>query len=228
MTKERLFTEEELEEMGTRTDELILKAIEEGDIKKARRLVLRMYKEFKAMHDIEVAMVTSVLSFIGNRFGDETLHEALHGMLSCWVKDAARAYEKVGDPKARAKMFAYGLKGHGQGIKVEEDNEKFTFIWETCGSGGELVRDGSYGPPRNFYKVKEPQLMTYGKPDFPAYCAHCIFHAIVGIEETGVPLYIHVPPDNPGVEPCRMYIYKDPKAIPAEYYEIVGKKKPAW
>lgn len=228
MIEERLFTKEELEALGTRTDELILKAIDEGDTKKAKKLVRRMYGELIAMHDLEVTMVTAALSFIGRRFGDKTLHEALHEMLSSWVREAARDYAKVEDPRRRAQMLAYGLKGHGQRLKIEEDAEKFIFTMEPCGSGGKLVREGSYEPPRNFHRVKKPQLMTYGKPDYPVYCAHCIFHEIVGIEETGVPLFILIPPDSPGKEPCRMLLYKDPKAIPDEYYERVGKQKPTW
>jgi len=229
MTEGRLFTDQELEDMGKRTNELIVNAIDEGDPGKAKKLVRRMYNELIAMHDIEVTMVTATLSFIGRRFGDEVLHEALHDMLASWVRQAAREYVKVEDPRARAKMFAYGLKGHGVAVRIEEDAEKFIFSMEPCGSGGKLVRDGSYdGPPRDFYRVKTPQLMTYGKPDYPAYCAHCIFHEIVGMEETGIPLFLMDPSDRPGEEPCRMLLYKDPKAIPAEYYERAGLQKPSW
>lgn len=226
MIEERLFTQEELEELGTRTDELILKAIDDGDTQKAKKLVHRMYGELMAMHDLEVTMVTAALSFIGRRFGDETLHEALHEVLSSWVREAARDYAKVEDPRRRAQMFAYGLRGHGQKLRVEEDAEKFIFTMEPCGSGGKLVRDGSYGPPPGFYRVKKPQIMTYGKQNYPVYCAHCIFHEIVGIEETGVPLFILIPPDKPGTEPCRMLLFKDRKAIPEEFYERVRKQKP--
>jgi len=185
-----------------------------------------MYKELMAMHDIEVTMVAAGLSFIGRHFGDEVLQEALHDVLASWVRKAARDYEKVKDPRRRAQMFAYGLKGHGQKIRIEEDAEKFVFTMEPCGSGGKLVRDGIYGPSTNFYRVRKPYLMTYGQRDFSVYCAHCIFHEIVGIEETGVPLFIMVPPNKPGEEPCRMLLFKDPKEIPPEYYERVGKKKP--
>lgn len=226
MAGEELFTREELDELGARTDETILNAMDRGDIQKARNLVKHMYRELIAMHDIEVTMVTAALSFIGKRFGDDVLHEALHEMLASWVKEAAREYAKIQDPRVKAKMFARGLKGHGVKVKIEEDSEKFIFSMEPCGSGGKLIRSGSYEPPKNFYRVKKPRLMTHRRPDYPVYCAHCIFHEIIGIEETGIPLFIHLPPDKLGEEPCRMLLYKDPKAIPSSYYERIGKKKP--
>lgn len=226
MPQQRYFTEEELRELGAKTEDLIVKAIDAGDSEKAKKLVHRMYGELLAMHDLEATMVTATLSFIGKRFGDKVLEEALHEMLASWVKQAARDYAKVDSPKRRAQMFAYGLKGHGVALQIEEDDEKFIFTQQPCGSGGKLVRDGSYGPPRNFYRVHQPQMMTYGKKDWPAYCAHCIFHEIVGMEETGVPLFVLVPPDRPGEQPCRMLLYKDPANIPAEYFERAGLKKP--
>ncbi len=226
MPPQRYFTEAELKELGANTRDLVIKAIDAGDTEKARKLVNRMYGELLAMHDLETTMVTAAMSFIGKRFGDKVLEEALHEMLGSWVKQAARDYAKVDSPKRQAQMFAYGLKGHGEPLTVEEDDEKFIFTMQPCGSGGKLVRQGSYGPPRDFYTVQKPQLMTYGKKDWPAYCAHCIFHEIVGIEETGVPLFVLAPPDKPGEQPCQMLLYKNPKDIPAKYYERAGKKKP--
>ena len=228
MKKGRLFAKKELEELGERTKDLLLKAIEAGDQDKAKMLARRMYGELMAMHDIEVKMLTAALSFIGRRYGDATLHQALHEVLGSWVRQTARAYARVEDPRRRAEMLAYGLKGHGGALKIEEDADKFTLTMEPCGSGGRLVLEGCYGPPTNFYRVKKPQMMTYGKKDFPVYCAHCIFHEIVGIEETGVPLFVLLPPEKPGEEPCHMLLYKDPRTIPEEYYERAGKKKPRW
>ena len=47
-----------------------------------------------------------------------------------------------------------------------------------------------------------------------------------GIEQTGAPVTIEFPPERPG-ERCVHHVYKDPRRIPAEIYERVGKRKPA-
>ena len=50
----RVFTQEELEEMGKRTIDLLTEAIEAGDKERAKKLAGRMYREFSAMHDLYV------------------------------------------------------------------------------------------------------------------------------------------------------------------------------
>ncbi len=108
------------------------------------------------------------------------------------------------------------------------DEEKFTITMTPCGSGGKLVLEGGYKPPRNLARVKKAQPQTFGKENFPVYCTHCAFQEIVPIEVLGHPIFITDPPDADkiGEIPCSVYIYKDPKNIPEEFYERIGKKKP--
>ena len=73
MKQERIFTEEELEEMGARTVDLIERAIDLGDNEKAKKLGKRMYSEGLLMHDILADWVAALLSFIGRRYGDDGL-----------------------------------------------------------------------------------------------------------------------------------------------------------
>ncbi|MDP2953167.1 MAG: hypothetical protein Q8O76_07620 [Chloroflexota bacterium] len=228
MGSTRLFTDQELKEMGTLTLDSINEALDKGDGERARRLAKRMYKEFEAMHDLYCAWVTGLLSFIGRRYGDQVLEESLRESCESWIRPLMDIYAKA-DPRRRLQMLASGLKGHLQPMTIEEDDEKFTIMMQPCGSGGRLVLGGSYGPPRNFLRIKKPQLITYGQADFPAYCAHCPFQEILPEEWTGAPFIVTfpAPSDKIGKEPCRMYLYKDPKAIPPEIYRRVGNKKPA-
>lgn len=225
MKGNKVFTEEELNEMGRQTVDVIEQSIDAGDRQKAKKLTRRMYREFLAMHDLFRDWVTALLTFIGTHYGDEALYQALEEGCSSWVKPLTELYANK-DIRRKVELLAGGLRGHLQPLEIKEDDEKFIFLGRPCGSGGRLVLDGSYGPPRNFMKVKKAQPMTYGREDFPVYCAHCPFQEILPIEWNGAPLFVTVPPAKLGEEPCQMYLYKEPKAIPPELYQRVGKRKP--
>ncbi|MFC2002921.1 hypothetical protein ACFLV4_03125 [Chloroflexota bacterium] len=224
MSKERVFTEEELKEMGGRTLDAIQAAIDDGDGEKARKLSRRMYNDFFYMHALYRDWTTALLTFVGRHYGDEALEQALRESCTAWLKPLVELYSKA-ELRRKVQMQANGLRGHLGLLRVEEDDEKFTFIMEPCGSGGRLILDGSYGSPQNFLMVKKGQPITYGREDFPVYCTHCSIVEILPVEWTGVPLFIVAPAEKLGEEPCRVYLYKDAKAIPQEYYRMVGKTK---
>lgn len=74
---ERLFSENELREMGKRSVDRLTEAIEAGDSEAAKRISQRMYNEFLSMHDLYRNWTTAMLSEIGRRFGDEALDEIM-------------------------------------------------------------------------------------------------------------------------------------------------------
>jgi len=227
MADERLFTKEELAEMGKMTVEAIQEAIDKGDGEKAKKLSRRMYREFLAMHDLYLHFTTGLLSYVGRQHGDEALYQALYGAVGAFMRPLVEAYRGI-EPRRRAEMLAAGLRGHLHPLKVEEDDEKFTFMMQPCASGGRLILEGAYeGPPNKFLKVEKAQEMTFGRSDHPVYCVHCAFQEIVPIDWEGVPPFITEPSPNLGKEPCRIYIYKRPEDIPARFYERFGKQKPA-
>ena len=51
-------------------------------------------------------------------------------------------YEKAEDFRHRVQMFAMGLRGHLQPMKVEEDDEKVCITMVLCGSGERLFKGG--------------------------------------------------------------------------------------
>lgn len=227
MAEERLFTREELAEMGKMTVDSIQEAIDSGDGERAKKLSRRMYREFLAMHDLYLHFVTGLLSFVDRQYGDEALYQGLGEGCAAFLRPLAERYRGM-EPRRKAELLAMGLRGHLHPLKIEEDDEKFTFMMQPCASGGRLILQGAYdGPPNNFAKVAKAQPMTYGRADHPVYCVHCSFQEILPIEWDGVPLFITEPAKELGKEPCRIYIYKRPEDIPDRFYERIGKQKPA-
>lgn len=225
--EERIFTEEELKEMAVETVDLVQQAIDQGELEKAKKLTRRMHKEFFAMHEAFRNWITSLLDFIGRRQGDEAVYEAIHIAFSHFT-DLAKEYRKK-DFRRQVEMLASGLKGgHLTPLEIKEDDEKVTIMMKPCGSGGRAILNGYYeGPPRNFLKIKKPQVMTFWRSDYPVYCCHCPFQDIIPIEADGYPIWVTVPAEKLGEGLCRFILYKNPDNIPTKYYERYGKKKPS-
>lgn len=224
MTGGRIFSRQELEQLGARTSDLIDGAIDAGAPERAKKLNHRMNIEFLEMHDMYLKWVTALLGHIYRRYGDDALYQALSESLGPSWKPVVENYTGK-DARSKAEMYAWGLRGHLQPLKVVEDDEKITLMMQPCGSGGKLMLSKSYEPPLNLAKIKKAQHMTFNREDFPVYCAHCAFQEILSIEWAGEPVVVLEPGQEIGAQVCRFHIYKDPKNVPAEFYERFGKKK---
>ena len=207
MVEDKVFTKEELEAMGHRTLDLLQNAIDGGEKETAKKLAKRMYNEFSAMHDLYRDWLTDLFSFVGRHFGDETLSKALEETVSNFTNRVADRYAHK-DPGRQVKILAAGLRGHLQPLQIEEDEEKFIIKLAPCGSGGRQVQEGLYDPPTNLLKVEKSQPMTFDRPNFPVYCAHCFFQNMVTVEPDGKPLFIVEPAKEIGKDPCSFYLYK--------------------
>jgi hypothetical protein len=227
---ERWFTDAELKEMGTRTLDRLTAAIEAGDAEKAKKLAKRMYGEFLGMHDLYRNWITETLSQIGRRWGDEVLEEIMTAGVAAWWKpvlaNLAKAPPGAEGLKAKTKMFVSGSHGHLQPLEVTEDDEKIEIKLCPCGSGGRLITEGLYEGEGALYKIGKPRTMTYGRPDYPVYCAHEAAMELLSIRQNGKPFVVVEPAAKLGSEYCSVLIYKDPAKIPARYYERLGLEKP--
>ncbi len=224
MKQEMIFTQDELTEMGTRTVDLIERAIDLGDYEKAKKLSRRLSREALAMHDLYRDWITALLTFIGRFYGDKVLYQALEESISMWLKPVLDMYEKE-DTRRRVQLCAAALRGHCQPVEIKEDEEKFVFKMKPCGSGGRLVLEGKYGSLQNFLKVERPQAMTYWKKDFPVYCCHGHFLSSLPLTWGRAPAFLEIASDNIGYEPCEFWVFKDPKAIPQDVYTKIGLMK---
>ncbi len=224
----RLFSETEIAEMETRTVDRLTEAIEAGNTEKAKRIAQRMYNEFRSMHDLYRDWTTATLSFIGRRFGDEVLEEAMtEGVKAWWLPNLEKFPQGPEALRQRIKMFVAGLHGHLQPLHIEEDDEKVVIQMQPCGSGGRLILEGKYEGPNAFLTLDTPQKLTYGRDSFPVYCAHEPPMELLDITTHGAPFVVVEPARELGKEPCSFIIYKDPSKVPAKYYERLGLTKPS-
>jgi hypothetical protein len=224
MIMNRVFTQEELEEMGRRTVDLLTEAIEAGDKERAKKLAKRMYREASNIHDLYVEWTAGFMDYIYANYGDDALYQALRKVIGGPPRPMGSA-EKV-DFRRRVQGLAFALRGHLQPVKVEEDDEKVCMTMEPCGSGQRLAQRGAYGPPRNLTRIQKPHLITWGMSDFPVYCTHAPVLEIVSIEQFGYPTRVICPAEKVAEASCKYCVYKNIEDIPEEVYTRVGKSKP--
>jgi hypothetical protein len=198
-------------------------AVRAGDAVRARALLDTRDRQHQVIHDQFIAIKAGFYSYAGTVFGDRRLEEILRHTGERQRQGFERWEQMPVEDFVRAS--AHLLKTHMGNVTVTEDAEKFTIVQDPCGSGGRLMREGAYDGKAGLCKVGAAQPMTFGKSDFPSYCAHCaVWNNIQCIEWFGHPQWSIDHPATPA-DPCRIHIYKDPKRIPDRYYEQVGKQR---
>ena len=211
-------------EIETPTPDLIEEAIDAGDAARAKQLLRFMVSDWQRNKDFSINWITQLLSFIGRRLGEPAVEEALRDLGERYVRPRRASTEP---PSARKRMegVARGMKANGADVELTEDDEKYVLSFR-CGSGGMLIDEGAYGPPKDYLTLREKGPVTFGRDELPVYCAHCsVNNEIQPIEWDGAPATIQFPPTKAG-ERCVHHIYKDRESIPVEIYNRVGKTKP--
>ena len=225
MTKARVFSQEELKTLETPLVDRIATAIDSGQYETAKALARQLEEECVPMIYNFEEFVTALLSFILQEQGEDALEQSLRYAANALMKPIHDSIDSL-DFRGLVEAFAAFFRAHtGRGLRIEEDDEKVTMVLNPCGSGGRMVREGHFGPPKNLNKIEKARGLTFGRENFPCYCAHCaVFHHMMPIEWSGKPFPPIEVGHGPG-DPCKWHFYKDPAAIPARYYEQVGKEK---
>jgi hypothetical protein len=226
MKKNRIFTDEELKAMGTRTLDVVKEAIDAGDKDKAKAMAQRMYDEFKFLHDGYMFWTSGLLTYIYKNFGIDAVEEAEREAHTIEARAVFKPLEKT-DTRFVVEHTAKAMRGHMQPVVVNEDDEKITLEMKPCGSGERIIQYGGYEPEIGLVKIKEPHKITWGMKDFPIYCVHCPVMEMLEIENTGHFNVVKSVSDPLCQDSCMFNIYKDPADIPEECYTRAGKTKPA-
>lgn len=225
MINSRIFTDQELREMGTRTLDLLIEAIDAGDREKARMLAQRMYGECGTLHDGSMFGITGLQTYIYNKLGIDALEEAERAAHTAEAKTVFAPPEAT-DLRSQVELLAGVLRGHMQPVKIEEDDEKISLAMQPCGSGARIIQKGGYSPEVGLAKVAGPHPATWGLEDFPIYCTHCPILERMQVENLGSlgACRIFTPPVGSG--DCSFVFYKNPADVPEEFYTRIGKQKP--
>ena len=225
MTENRIFTDQELKEMGARTLDLVFEAIDAGDKEKAKALAGRMKQEFNYLHDGYMFWVSGLLTYIYKNYGIEAVEKAEREAHTAEAKVVFKPPEKT-DIRSRVEHLAGGLRGHMQPITIVETDKTISLSMKPCGSGERILQKDGYSPEVGLARVKEPHRITWGMKDFPMYCVHCPLMEALELENTGKFGAVHIVTEPMGHGACEFVFFKNPEDIPEESYARIGKKKP--
>jgi hypothetical protein len=196
--------------------------IEEGSDAPACRRAAALRVEALALHDGLMSRVSALLTILYEDHSEKEL---------TWVLNRVMRPEAM-DPdgklpfREKVENIMRFTRSHLLPFSVSEDDEKVTFMPDPCPSGARLIRSGHYDSPRNNAIVRDRGPMTYGRESLPIYCCHEPAMELSSVLKTGIPLFIVDPPEDVGITPCKIYVYKNPAQIPEAYYQRLGLKRP--
>jgi hypothetical protein len=233
MDENRWFDPDALAQMSRPTMDRAIEAIEAGDLEAAAALCKAMKYEWRFLHDLMAESTLGLVTFIQENWGDEAVADAWRSSLSRgWKRDTEAVVDRDRREVVEALAATWrahstsGVGPHPGAFSIEEDDEKFTFAMNPCGSGQRMVRRGFYEGPNAYGVTAEAHDWSYGRKGFPLYCTHCSFmNEILPIKWYGAPLYPSEAPENFHEDPCTWFWYKDPDAIPERYWERYGAEK---
>jgi hypothetical protein len=231
------YNKEQIYELTTPVAIRIMKSIRQKKINEARDLCDLLKEERIVLHDLFADFCVALFTWIGRNLGEERLQDMF---IFCFEQSARRQLYDLYDPAlkrgleafliARDSWVAHSCSGageHGGAFRLEEDDEKFTFILDPCGSGGRLWRKHRYEAPFDFSVTEHAYPWSYDRKGFPYYCIHCFFmNELLPYRHLGYINWPVDPPEHP-MDVCRWYLYKDFFAVPEKYYARSGLSKPA-
>jgi hypothetical protein len=204
-----------------------LAALDDGDVALAQDQIKRAAKQSRSLKDYSISWIADLLSFIGERDGEQAVEDALRRFGDRELADRSEPDNDWWSVPAevRAKVVSRAMLSNFGEVEVEADETKITLSFR-CGSGGWLIDSGAYEGDEALLTLSETGPRTFGRDELPVYCAHCsVNNEMQAVESTGRLSTVEHPPTRPG-EPCIHHVYRDPADIPDEIYLRIGKTRP--
>ncbi len=149
----RFFTKRELADMAKPMPDRIIRCIQRGFYQNALALCREIRGEFLALHDLYVMMIVSTLTFIADASGEESLGDVLELQYRKCVEEPVLARTDMQSARATVAFLANKIfstdncnrTGYHPGkFQIRQDDRHISFVLDPCGSGGRLIRAGSY------------------------------------------------------------------------------------
>ncbi len=174
---QKLYSETELYELPKSRAEKALNLIA-SDKLEVRELIDGQETDWAGWHD--TLMVWNEYTFAaceelgGMTYLEDCLKEGYDSSFS-FLYASMEGFET---DKDRVDALAQNWHYHQGAFRIEEEDDRFVFVLDPCGSGGRMLREemtkdrfhygGELAPI-----VKQPHDLTFNRTDFPMYCVHC-------------------------------------------------------
>lgn len=208
---ERLFQGLELYELTKTRVRRAFEKLFAGD-RNIEDLIRDQQYEWLPFHDLFVQSATYILSTVYREEGAEYLDGFLATTYDSAFELLYPLYDAM-DDVSLVRMFARIWHYHMAKFRIEEEDDRFVFILDPCGSGGRLFRSEMhkgrfrYGDGHAVL-MPEPHNINFNRRQFPIYCTHCA--SSNRAQFAGRPFMFIIDGHAqmaPGM-PCRHYLYK--------------------
>lgn len=234
----RLIREDDGADLGLPTQEMIIKAIDEGRYEEAKALARYMIPEGKGLHDLFCDWIWDMLTKTAEKDGEEAAYQLCRATQKTWMMRRTWKGLLKMSVEDRVRINAEVMRSHRCGpkqdgeIEIIEEQDRISIKMDPCGSGGRMRRGdpvggtpSRLGPPYNFGVTKQAHPWSWGRKNVPFYCIHCAINEILPIEWGGYPLWVTGYSDDAS-KPCYWHFYKKPDLIPDKYFSRLGFEKP--
>jgi hypothetical protein len=184
----------------------------------------------KAAHDLRRDLISDRLGRIYRRFGLTGLNEAMlyAARRGSWRTSMPADFALEPEERLRNLAFFLVVCAYFQ-VHIVEEAERWIVHVDVCGRCGRQCRDRYYAGDWGLEVVNERSPTTFGREAMTIYQSHAaVIHHIFAIDTVGAPWPVfdcRGLREDPGG--CRLYVYRDPTQTPPEFYEQVGRRRPA-
>jgi hypothetical protein len=227
-------------DLGTPTQEMVARAVDQGLGDQAKALARYVIPEGKALHDLFCDWIWDLFTKTAELHGEEAFYQLCRSTQETWMmKRTWKGLMKMSVAE-RVQLNAEVMRSHRCGpkqdgeIEIIEDENRISIKMDPCGSGGRMRRGdpvdntpSRLGPPYNFGVTRQAHPWSWQRKNVPYYCIHCAVNEILPIEWGGYPLWVTGYTEDAS-KPCYWHFYKEPRLIPAMYFERLGVEKPGF
>lgn len=206
-------------------------------------------ERWRTLHDSDVDFMMGLMDIAVRHLGEESLGEMYEKwVIGEWFDTRYSRFDVSKTSWEEAfRLIVYltfeSMHGHLSGpgragsMAYEEFDDRVTFTFAPCGSGGRSVvgepLDGLkplMEAPFRYRVLEGEHAFAWNKKGVCTYCAHCcVLTEKLPMEKFGYPIRVVDPPTYPndGKAVCRWTVYRRPEDVPAAVYERLGLVKPA-
>lgn len=143
-------------------------------------LLLNQHRDWMPWHDFAISLAAYVFGACQVTRGTEYLASKLEIAYNSVFRLFYPVFKKL-DDETHLRYLCQSHHYHMMSFSLSEEDDRFVFRLDPCGSGGRLYRGQMW---RNLFEyggelspiVSKPHDVTFNRDDFPVYCSHCASH----------------------------------------------------
>lgn len=194
-----------------------------------RELIEDQHREWQPYHDLMITYAVCIQAEIYREKGSDYLDAFLKESYDTGFAMFYPVYNAL-DDMGLFRMFVQLWHYHQATFRVEEEEDRFAFILDPCGSGGRMYRSDMHKGRFEYGKgmpclMNEPANINFKREDYPVYCTHCASSNRDQFEGKPFTFVIDGHAMKDPNSPCVQYLYKKDakREVSPEMLAQVGK-----